>query len=390
MVRMYNLVDIFDRELEILDVNDKTMIYALDQKSDSGNLCALGEYDFDSGEKKTLMVLEGTRLYESFRTYGAVKDYFYAVTVEDDYRLRLQEINVHDWEIRRTFRLVPEGEVLNIYPVHPDYLIVTDEVAATDEILMKFNDEDYAGRYYTLSYLYSLKTGEKWYLQDIFYHMDVMDVQTVMMDDGSSQIIFMLQCLNQRGERENKLWAVSLYHLMASLMEGIKPSFKQIEESDHGITMTRIQIPQKDYCYRLVDDVSGRIEICELKAEEGILRKKVLTCIQCPEDGEIIYGPEGQEVYQVKTEADGKLCVTDLSNPEKNFTFDSEYGDFTGIYMDDLAVTAFYQPRMLKEDMVFKECVAVHHTDSKNVEVYDGMIQKKGRKLLMLKSFLFL
>ncbi|MGN0203919.1 MAG: hypothetical protein ACI4BB_05225 [Coprococcus sp.] len=390
MVRMHNLVDIFDRELEILDVDEEKMIYVLDQKSDRGNLCGIGQYDFNSGEIKTLTSLEGTRLYESFRTYGAMNDYFYAVTVESDYRLRLQEIDSHTWQIRQTCWLIPEGEVLNIYPIHPDYLIVTDEVAATDEILMKFDDEDYAGKYYTLTYLYNLKTGQKWYLHDVFYHMELIDVQAVPDKNGGSQLYFMLQCLNSSGEQENKLWSVSVYYFLASLVEGVKPSFKKIEDLGPDITMARIQLQGGEYGYRLMDHRAGKTDICELQAEDGIVRKNIRTSVSWPEGGDIVYAPEGKGIYHVMETAGGNIRVTDLLKPENSFEYDSKYGDFSGIYIDDMAVTVFYRTQMLKEDMVFKECAAVHHTDEGNADVYEGNVQIKNNQLMLLRSFLYL
>ncbi len=390
MVRMHNLVDIFDRELEILDADEEKMIYVLDQKSDRGNLCSIGQYDFISNEFKILISLEGTRLYESFRTYGAMKDYFYAVTVESDYRLRLQEIDCHTWQIRQTCWLIPEGEVLNIYPIYPDYLIVTDEVAATDEILLKFDDEDYAGKYYTLTYLYNLKTGEKRYLHDILDHMELMDVQAVPDKDGGSQLYFMLQCLNSSGGQENKLCSVSVYYFLASLLEGLKPSFKIIEDLGPDITIARIPMQDGEYGYRLMDHKIRKTDICKLQAEDGTVRKNIRTSVLWPEGGEIVYAPEGKDVYHVMETSGENIRVTDLINPERSFEYDSKYGDFSGIYMEDLAVTVFYQTQMLKEDMVFKECAAVHHPESGNVDVYEGNIQIKNGQIMLLRSFLYL
>ena len=390
MDRMHNLVDIFDRELEILDVNEERMIYVLDQKSDRGNLCSIEQYDFASGEMKTLISLEGTRLYESFRTYGAMTDYFYAVTVEEDYRLRLQEIDSHTWQIRQTFRLIPEGEVLNIYPIHPDYLIVTDEVAATDEILLKFDDEDYAGKYYTLIYLYNLKTGEKRYLQDLFDHMELTDAQAVPDKNGGSQLYFMLQCQNLSGGQENKLYTLSVYHFLASLMEGVKPSLKTIEDPGPDIIIARVQMKDGTYAYRLMDHQSGKTDICQLQAEGGTVRKDVLASVAWPEGGEIVYAPEGEGIYQVMEMPGDKIRVTDLADPRRSFEYDSKYGEFSGIYTDDLAVTVFYQTQMLKEDMVFKECTAIHDPDNGAVDVYDGNVQIKNGQIMLLRSFLYL
>lgn len=388
MDKIYDLTDIFDREMEILEADDNSIIYILDQKSERGNQCVIEQYHFERGERSVLGILDGTRLYESFRTYGAMKDYFYAVTVRSDYKLRLEEIDSHTWQPRQMFYLVPEGEILNIYPVHPDYLIVTDEAAATDELLMRFDDEDYTGKYYTLTYLYCLKTGEKWYLQDILNHMDVMDVQMVSTTDAG-QLVLHLQELLPSGKVSDKLWIIQADAMITAMKEGRKPSFAIIEELPEGVLLTKIPIEGKDYAYRLENRNARRTDICELKMTDSAVKKIVMASVNWPEDGSVEYGADGS-IYHVAERPDGQIGVTDLQKPERTFSYDPEYGDFNGIYMDKLAVTNFYHSEMVKGDLIFRECAAVHHLDDGSVEVFRGIAEQRSNYLVMLKSFLCL
>lgn len=389
MDNIYNLTDIFDREVEILEVNSEGMIYILDQKSDSGNQCVIERYDFERRERKTLLSLDGTRLYESFRTYGVMKDYFYAVIVYPDYKLRLEEIDTHTWQLRQSFHLVPEGEVLNIYPIHPDYLIVTDEAAATDELLKRFNDEDYAEKYYTLTYLYCLKTGEKWYLQDVLEHLDVLDIQNTAAA-GGSQLAFYLQEYLQSGKITDKLWTIPSDCLITEVKNGNRPVFDKIEELTEGVSLTRIKMKNRGYCYRVENRNLRRTDICELKETAGKMKKTVLSSVELPEDGSIQYDTETDGIYHISEEPDGGIRVTDLQNPERTFTYDSEYGDFGGIYMNTLAVTNFYRSETIKGDLIFREYVAVHHLDNGKIQVFRGIAEQRESYLVLLRSFLCL
>ncbi len=390
MVKIHNLIDRFNRELEILEVNDEGIICVLDQKSDKGNRCAIARYDFASGALTTLLELEGTRLYESFGTFGAVKDYFYAVTIGGDYKLRLQEIDRTSWKIRRTFYLVPEGEVLNLYPVNEDYLIVTDEVMATDELLEKFQDEDYEGKYYTLTYLYHLKTGEKWYLQPSFGHLEVVDVQSCPLSHGRHQVIFQLQQSDRDGEGKGELRAISDSDLTAALEKSQEIPFIKIEDAADGHTINRMLSDAFIYRYRVHDNEKNQDTVYVLKPEDDSVVRECRAVIDLPEDGEIVYGVEDASVYHVVTDEDGRVRVDDLINGKALFDYDSAYGDFTGICTKDLAVTSFYRSQMQKGDMVFKECVALHRFDDGSVEVFDGRCRQQGSHLILLRSFLCL
>lgn len=389
MIKIHNLIDKFNREMEILEVDDDGIIYVIDQKSDKGNLCAIEHYAFETGDRKTLLSLNGTRLYESFGTYRAMKDYFYAVIIGSDYKLRLEEIDKRSWRIRQTYYIVPEGEVLNLYPVNEEYMIVTDEVMATDDILMKFQDEDYEGKYYNLTYLYHLKTGEKWFFQNVLDGLEVADVQTIPSTDGHYRLIFQLQQGNALGSRREELWMISDDELITALSHHQKLPFVKIETSADFHSLTHIQLAGDAYLYRLHDDMQNRDTICCVKETDGRWGRDCLAVIDLPKDGEVVYGVEDEDIYHVMTDEKGRMCVKSLKD-RRCFTYDSAYGDFMGIYSDDVAVTSFYHSEMQKGDMVFKECAAIHHVNDGSVEIFDGSCEKRGSHLILLRSFLCL
>lgn len=386
MSTMHDLTAVFNREAEILEATASGIVYALDQKSDSGNRCVIGYYDFEQGSDQAILSLDGTRIYESFRSYGAMKDYFYAAVVLSDYKLCLQEIDKQSWKVRQSFCLVPEGEILNFYPVNQDYLIVIDEVAATDELLMRFDDEDFGGKYYTLTYLYHLKTGEKWYMQAALDGQTVADVQAIPLTGGGNQLVFHLQA---GGSNQDKLWNVTDGALIDAMKAGTEVPFTE-QEGHPGSTIARTNSEDGSYCYRIHEVETGVDSICCLRETGGQIVREVTARLQLPDDGEIIYGAEDAHIYHVTGEADNRICVEDLQDGERQFTYDAEYGDFTGIWLDDTAVTIFYRTEMMREDVVFRECVALHHTNDDSVTVFEGICERKGRHLLLMRSYMCL
>ena len=71
-----DLRDTFSREIEVLELNEDYMIYALDQKNEIKDLCSIERMELDSREVKRLISLDYTRLWESFRTYGQMPGFF--------------------------------------------------------------------------------------------------------------------------------------------------------------------------------------------------------------------------------------------------------------------------------------------------------------------------
>ena len=104
---LINLTDVFDREIEILEIKAESMVYAIDRKDETKNKCVLERYDFNEGKITPLIELDYTRLYESFQTYGQNRDFFYAVNVLDDYRVRLRKIDKRTWKIGEDVLLKP-------------------------------------------------------------------------------------------------------------------------------------------------------------------------------------------------------------------------------------------------------------------------------------------
>ena len=92
-----NLIEAFDREIEVLELQEDAMIYAIDQKNEMMDVCRIERYDFSSGEKQTLCVLDYARIYESFQTYHQSAAYFYVINVLQDYHLRLRRFNKKTW-----------------------------------------------------------------------------------------------------------------------------------------------------------------------------------------------------------------------------------------------------------------------------------------------------
>ena len=114
-----DLLDAFSREIEVLELTDDTMIYAIDQKNEIKDVCSIEKMDLKSRQVERLISLDYTRLWESFRTYSQMPDFFYAVNVLQDYRLRLRKIDKRTWENTTDFLINPEGEIINIYSLNP-------------------------------------------------------------------------------------------------------------------------------------------------------------------------------------------------------------------------------------------------------------------------------
>jgi hypothetical protein len=259
---------------------------------------------------------------------------------------------------------------------------VTDEVMVTDELLIKFDDKAYEGKYYTLVYLYCLKTGEKYYLNKAFGKSSLADVWQIPVSGDSSQIVFLLQ--NQ------ELLTVSLEEMTTALKNDQRIPLMRIEEASEDHQLMRVTSDEDRCLYRVHDEQAGKDSICSLNIEHGQVTKQIVRTEMMPKTGEIVYDPDNASAYQVTTSEQGMMHVENLSHPEQALTYNPEHGEFTGIATSDLVVTKFYDTQMLKDDMVFKECVAIHHIQDGTVEIFEGTCEKRNGQLLILRSFLFL
>ena len=161
-----NLINAFDREIEVLEVAEDAMIYAIDRKDDSKNRCDIERMDFKNKTAEPLIRLDYTRIYESFQTYRQHPDFFYAVNVLSDYRVRLRRVDKKQWQIHEDVLLDAEGEVLSLYILDERCLLVTDEVVKDDDYIKVYGEPESDGRYMTLCYVYDIQTGEKYPVTD--------------------------------------------------------------------------------------------------------------------------------------------------------------------------------------------------------------------------------
>lgn len=109
-MKVENLIHVFDREIEVLEIKEDCMIYAIDRKDDTKNRCVIERYTFEDKKITSLLSLDYTRLYEAFQTYGQNPAFFYAVNVLDDYRVRLRRVDKKSWETKRIFCLTPKAK----------------------------------------------------------------------------------------------------------------------------------------------------------------------------------------------------------------------------------------------------------------------------------------
>lgn len=165
-MQVIDLTRVFDREVEILEVGADTLVYASDCREDEQDACVIGVYHTETATREEKLTLDDTRLYESFRTFGCLNDFFYAVNVLDDYKVHLQKIDKQTWKKTEEAIVTPEGEILNIWPLNDQYALVTDEVTVTPETKKTYGLEACNKGYETLVYLYDLAEHKKSYITD--------------------------------------------------------------------------------------------------------------------------------------------------------------------------------------------------------------------------------
>ena len=183
-MKVENLIHVFDREIEVLEIKEDCMVYAIDRKDDTKNRCVIERYTFEDKKITSLLSLDYTRLYEAFQTYGQNPAFFYAVNVLDDYRVRLRRIDKNSWEIKEDILLNAEGEVLSLYILDENHLLVTDEAEANESYLRDWGMSD-GSRYMELCYIYDIKTGKKYPVMDCRFHNLLETVKTYPITDGS-------------------------------------------------------------------------------------------------------------------------------------------------------------------------------------------------------------
>ena len=80
--------------------------------------------------------------------------------------------------------ICPEGEILNIYPLNKDYMLMTDEVKSSDAVMNRFGLADEGHRYVNVVYLYEISTAKKYPVTDPRFYSRSEDWPVIRSDDG--------------------------------------------------------------------------------------------------------------------------------------------------------------------------------------------------------------
>jgi len=415
-MKCINLIDAFDTEIEVLEINDESMIYAQDRKNEMMDVCHIGRYDFGSGEKQQLAVLDYTRLYESFQTYSQSEEYFYAMNVLQDYRLRLRRISKKTWSPEGELVIEALGEILSIFILNEQYLLIVDEVKKTDEFLEMYRMKDDGSAYMNLCYLYDCYSKKRYPVTDQRLHGLT---ETVKVCEGMyPQLVIGVG---------GTLYTADLGAFIRSVTEKMPLFLKEIYTPDDRSTVHFFENDNHDIAFRVrMTDADGHCTQ-EILARYDTETEETEVMRQYPvrEDGTYFYDSWNYHVYYeadydmtVMAHADADhenadhenadhenadhenadhenaarplkhiTCVTDDS---RSFDYDSRFGEFSGIYRDDLFLTTFYKEVMMKE-YEFHEYVAVHHNGEKAAPyTAEGRFAVWKDRVILLRTFLAL
>lgn len=389
-----DLRDTFSREIEVLELNEDYMIYALDQKNEIKDLCSIERMELDSREVKRLVSLDYTRLWESFRTYGQMPGFFYAVNVLADYRLRLRKIDKKTWEISSDILIQPEGEIINIYSLNEDYLIITDEVKADKQILQKYGLKDEGRRYVNVRYLYELRTAKKYPIRDPHFDSLTEDIPVRLMNQVPTVIYeaFYKEEAQEDSDSISEIAVACVDELIAHIKDDGFAGFRRVAGGTEDFDYIRLLEAKDDkLLYRRRQLCTGKEQIVEIyKDKDGNDMPHILAEYIVPEDGEIFYDIPALKVYWCPDgeEAPVKRILC-LNGEGRELSYEGKYGGFLGLFNDELLVTAYYDEVFVKE-YEYHEYVAIHDLKSGKVDTVAGRMEQAGNLMVLLKSFLAL
>ncbi|MBB5265037.1 hypothetical protein HNP82_002176 [Catenibacillus scindens] len=390
-----DLLDAFSREIEVLELTDDTMIYAIDQKNEIKDVCSIEKMDLKSRQVERLISLDYTRLWESFRTYSQMPDFFYAVNVLQDYRLRLRKIDKRTWENTTDFLINPEGEIINIYSLNEDYMIITDEVKGGPEVFETYGLKDCGKRYVNVRYLYEIATAKKYPIKDSHFDSLTEDI-FVRPFGGHMSVIY--EAFYKNEERDDKngesaiLW-VPVRDFIDRVKAGLDAGFLTVAKAgDGGFDYVRIvEAGQDQVLFRRRDRTRRWEEIIRCTLDfQRTPAYELLAGYEVPEGGRVIYDPGQRQVYWSLDQEDGESCpVICLTDPGRSLDYDGQYGTFATMFGTDWLVTTYYDQVFVKE-YEYHEYVAVHDLKNRTVETFAGRFEKGLNVLVLLRSFLAL
>lgn len=376
-----NLIDTFDREIEVLEINDEAMIYAMDMKNEIMDLCSIGRYDFASDTYETLLTLDYARLYESFQSYGQNKSYFYCVNVLQDYRLRLRRISKLNWEQEGEVHLCALGEIVNFYMISEQYLLIVDEVTSTDEYKKTYHiDSD--DTYINLVYLYDCFSQKRYPVIDSRLHGEL---EQIILDEQTDTLI--IAASYAEGAVNSAIYTVAIDDFIEAVMDETPLFLDVIAEGSEDSIVTYFENDNKEFIYK----VTGTSEEKMYRHDMSTGADELITDIQFDDSERLLYDPWTYDVYDVSL-ADpdtDEVLVNCLNHPEKSFAYHDAEGEFSGVVRDDLFLSTFYKEVKVKE-YEFHENVAVHSRIDGSVTSFEGRYTTWKDKVILLRTFLAL
>ena len=385
-----DLVSQFQREVEVLELNKHYMTYAIDQKTEEKDLCSIETIDLDTKEIKRHVTLDYTRLYESFRTYSQMDDFFYAVNVLADYRLRLRKINKSSWNIDMDILIQPEGEIVNIYSLNEDYMIIYDEVKAQPEILAKYHMGSNGHRYVNVRYLYEIKTGKKYPIKDEYFYSLTEELPVCKMEGVDTLVFeaFYKEEYLEDGDATSMLLMTPVDAFIAHVKEDGFSGLKAVVRCDEGFNyLRRLSVEPDKIIYRQRNSENGHEQIIAYTLKGDTFELEVLSEYRVPKDGEVVYDSYKSAVYYCPDDEDAtKKHIICLNDPSVSWSYEGKYGTFA--YGDtDCFVTTYYEEVFLKE-YEYHEYAAIHWADG--VDGFEGKCEYNGDTIVKMRSFLAL
>ena len=383
MTRLYNISDVFDRETQVLSADEHGIICAVDGRGYNGNLCSLYFISAESGESRKLLDLEGTRLNESFDTFNMTDDWFYAVTVDENYHVGVKQIEKKGYTITKIHEIIPMGEVLRIFPVNEKNIIVVEEVSESSDIKKHYPDLHFSAGYANAAYILNLKTGRRTFLSGLTDYPSFLDAH--LWHGGKDNAFITFLCADEEDRRERLLW-IGINDLTRP---GEDKAKKLTEILPEAKTVTSGGI-FKDGAYFFAELAGDAEHIHRYKLEMSSDRPMIAEdkLIGKPVNGSLVCSSQGGHIWQVRDDGQGKTIVKNLSDSADDFMYPSSDGEFEGVYSHGIAVTADYETTMVRGEPLFKEVQVIHDLEKNTKLRIEGSCDLFEDHLVLKRSFL--
>ena len=380
MTKIYNISDVFDRETQVLQADDKGVICAVDGRGYNGNLCSLYAMSAETGESQKLLDLEGTRLNESFDTFDMTKDWFYAISVDEHYHVHVKQIEKTGYTITKMHEIIPMGEVLRIFPVDVKNIIVVEEVTESKDIRKRFPKLRFNCGYAVAAYILNMKTGRRYDLTGILPLPVILDAH--LWHGGEENAFITLLCADEEDRREQLYWT-SVKDLTRPVPDEAKqltlllPESKTIKSGGMNEQGQYLFAEEADGIHRCLMDTSADKPVI---AEDRLIRK--------PEDGTLVCSSHGGHLWQVNDDGQGMIRVKNLSGTADDFSYPSADGEFEGVYCNGLAVTVDYETTIVRGEPLYKEIQVIHDLAENTKLKTEGSCDLFEDHLVLKRSFL--